>query len=131
MAKQCIDEYDIKINSAERRVDKARNLMMSYITVQHKERERRYEEEKALSEASDRLRVLASGNSNSEDENSDVLIDILSLVDDALNPEPFKFDLPDFDKPIVPEFSIPEQYLPKLDEEFWNVNPQQQYFKIA
>jgi len=27
--------------------------------------------------------------------------------------------------------SIPEQYLPKLDEEFWNVNPEQQYFKIA
>ena len=85
-----------------KRVRLQSNLIDSHLAVKEKDKLRLAEDPYIFTK-----KEVASSTQN---DNSDVLLDILSLVDDALNPEPFKIDLPDSDKPIVPEFSIPELY---------------------
>lgn len=99
---RCIEEIQPKIDLAEKRVRLQSNLIDSHLAVKEKDKLRLAEDPYIFTK-----KEVARSTQN---DNSDVLIDILSLVDDALNPEPFKIDLPDFDKPIVPEFSVPEQY---------------------
>ena len=101
-ALKCIEETEAEIEIAMKIVDRKSKLLESYLAVQDKERLRQAEYPEVYTKK--------ETSRNTQGDNSDVLIDILSLVDDALNPEPFKIDLPDFDKPIVPEFSIPELY---------------------